>query len=299
MTHWEFPGCDPIEVFVDLAAGRVALAAEPTDVTTVEISASWSGRGERLIPDVKVSFEDGRLEVIAPRRSGLWRGQAGLDLAITMPAGSRCAVRTASADVICSGDLADLDVHTASGDLTAGTVTGTVEANTASGDVRLDETGARTEVRTAGGDVRLARSGGDVTVRTASGDVTIGSAAASVTVATASGDVRLASVAAGRAEVATTSGDVAVGVAAGVGVYLDLASVTGSVNSRLDETEASDDVPLKVVCRTVSGDIRISRATGADSGPRRSFSAPPAVDTPPAVNTPPAVDTPQTPPPAT
>lgn len=286
MTHWEFPGSDPIEVFVDLAAGRVALAAEPTDVTTVELSATWSGRSERLVPDVKVSFEDGRLEVIAPRRSGLWRGHVGLDLAITMPAGSRCAVRTASADVICTGDLADLDAHTASGDLTAGTVTGAVEVTTASGDVRVDEAGAATGVRTAGGDVRLGRARGDVTVRTASGDVTIGSAAASVTVATASGDVRLASVAAGRTEANTTSGDVAVGVVAGVGVYLDLASVSGDVGSQLDETAASDDVPLEVVCRTVSGDIRITRATGADSGPRRSFPALPTVNTP------------QTPPPA-
>jgi Putative adhesin len=282
MAHWEFPGSDPIDVFVDLAAGRVALTAEPTDVTAVELTASWSGRSERLVSDVEVSFEDGRLEVIGPRRSGLWRGHVGLDLAITMPAGSRCMVRTASADVICTGDLADLDVHTASGDITADAISGTVEATTASGDIRLDETGAKAEVRTAGGDVRLARAGGDVLVRTASGDVTIGGAAASVTVAAASGDVRLASMAAGRAEVTTTSGDVVVGVAAGVGVYLDLASVTGSADSKLDETAASDDVPLEVVCRTVSGDIRIVRAPGAGSGPRRSGPAWPAVSIPEA-----------------
>lgn len=280
MTHWEFPGSDPIDVFVDLAAGRVALAAEPVDVTTVELSASWPGRSERLVPDIQVSFEDGRLEVIGPRRSGLWRGHVGLDLAIRLPAGSRCELRTASADVVCTGDLADLDVHTASGDVTAGTVTGTVEATTASGDVRLDETGTEAQVRTAGGDVRLARAGGEVMVRTASGDVTIGSAAASVTVATASGDVRLASVAAGRTEVATTSGDVSVGVATGVGVYLDLASVSGSADSQLDETAASGDVPLEVICRAVSGDIRIARAAGTEPGPRRSFPAPPAVSTP-------------------
>ena len=280
MAHWEFPGSDPIDVFVDLAAGRVALAAGPVDVTTVELSASWSGRSERLVSDIQVSFDDGRLEVIGPRRSGLWRGHVGLDLAITMPAGSRCALRTASADVTCTGDLADMDAHTASGDFTAGTVTGTVNVTTASGDVRLDEAGAEAHLRTAGGDVRLARAGGALEVRTASGDVTIGSAAASAAVATASGDVRLDSVAAGRSEVSTTSGDVLVGVAAGVGVYLDLASVTGSATSQLDETEAGDDVPLEVVCRTVSGDIRIARAPRADARARRSVPALPAVNIP-------------------
>jgi predicted DNA-binding protein with PD1-like motif len=279
MAHWEFAGSDPIDVFVDLAAGRVTLAAEPADLTTVELSASWPGRGDRLIPDVRVSFENGRLEVIGPRRAGLWRGHIGLDLAITMPAGSRCQVRTASADVSCTGDLAGLDVQTASGDVTAGTVSGTAEVTSSSGDVRLEEAAADVHVRTAGGDVRLARAGGDVTLRTASGDVTIGSAAASVTVQSASGDVRLGRVAAGRTEVTTASGDVTVGVAAGVGVYLDLASATGDVSSQLDEADASDDVALEVVCRAASGDIRITRAPGADPWPQRSAAAPPAVST--------------------
>ena len=75
-------------------------------------------------------------------------------------------------------------------------------------------------------------------------------------------------------------------MAAGVGVYLDLASVTGSAVSQLDEAQASDDVPLEVVCRAVSGDIKIARAQGTDSSARRSF---PALET---------VDTPKTPPPA-
>ena len=30
MAHWEFPGSDPIDVFIALAAGRIALTAQPT-----------------------------------------------------------------------------------------------------------------------------------------------------------------------------------------------------------------------------------------------------------------------------
>lgn len=286
MAHWEFPGSEPIDAFIDLAAGRVVLTAQPTDVTTVELTASWPGRSERLPSDVQVSFNDGRLEITGPRRSGLWRGHTGLDLAVTLPAGSRCMVRAASADLTCTGEVAELDAHTASGDVTAAVITGHAEIQTASGDVRLEEAGAGADVRTAGGDIRLARAGGGVRVRTASGDVNIGSAASSVAVVTSSGDVRLASVAAGRSDVQTVSGDIVVGVAEGVGVYLDLASVTGSTTSQLEETAASGDVPLEVVCRAVSGDIRIARASRTDSGPGRSFSALPTVNTP------------QTPPPA-
>jgi hypothetical protein len=262
MAHWDFPGSGPIDLYIDLAAGRIALAAEPTDVTTVELSAPGS-RGEGPVSDVRVSFDDGRLEIVGPRRSGL-RRHGSFDLAVTVPAGSRCMLRTASADVSCKGDLGDLDVHTASGDVVSGVVKGSVEVVTASGDVRLEEAGADADVRTAGGDVRLARAGGDVTVRTASGDVHIEYAAASVTVVTASGDVRLSSVAAGHTDVYTSSGDIVVGVAAGAGVYLDLSSVTGSAISGLDEAEASDDVPLEVTCRTVSGEIRVTRASGAE-----------------------------------
>jgi hypothetical protein len=280
MTHWEFPGSEPIDAFIDLAAGRVMLTAQPTDVTTVELTASWPGRSEQLPSDVQVSFDGGRLEITGPRRSGLWRGHTALDLAVTLPAGSRCMVRGASADLTCTGELAELDAHTASGDVTVAVITGHAEIQTASGDVRVEEAGAGADVRTAGGDIRLARAGGGVRVRTASGDVNIGGAASSVAVVTSSGDVRLASVWAGRTDVQTVSGDIVVGVAEGVGVYLDLASVTGSTTSQLEETGASDGVPLEVVCRAVSGDIRIARASGADSGPGRSFSAQPTVTTP-------------------
>jgi hypothetical protein len=277
MPHWEFPGSDPVDVFVDIASGHVAVTAEPTDITTVELTTA--GRGDRSAPDVQVSFGDGRLEVIGPRRSGLWRGPTGADVTIIVPSGSRCWLHTASADVSCKGDIADLDVHTASGDVVADAVRGTVAAQTASGDVRLDGAGDDAEVRTASGDIRLARAGADVRIRTASGDVHVGSAGGSVTVQTAGGDVRLGPVAAGRTEVTTVSGDATVGVAAGAGVYLDLASLTGTATSHLDETTAGDDIALEVKCRAVSGDIQIIRAGPAESGPDRSVSAQPAVIT--------------------
>src|SRR5215470_9212059 len=171
MSHWEFPGSDPVDVFVDLAAGSVALAARPTDVTTVSLTPSRFGRNaDRLISEVRVTFENGRLEVVGPKRTGLWRGYPGLDLTVALPQGSRCAVRTSSADITCTGELAELDAHTASGDVTATAVTRNLQAATASGDVRAEETGAMADVRTVSGDVRIARAGHDVTARTASGD---------------------------------------------------------------------------------------------------------------------------------
>ncbi|HBW18461.1 MAG: DUF4097 family beta strand repeat-containing protein [Streptosporangiaceae bacterium] len=267
MTTWQFPGSAPIDAFINLSAGSVALTAEPVEVTTVSLVPSKHGKdNDRLISEVRVSLDDGRLEISGPKSLGLRRSSA-LDLTISMPAQSRCTVRTASADVSCMGNLAELDARTASGDVTAASVSGSTMVNTASGDVWLEEAASDVRVHTASGDLNLLRAGGAVTVNTASGDVKVGIADSSVSVRTASGDVRLDSVRAGDTEANTVSGDVSVAVAAGTGVYLDLSSMTGDIKSQLDEQPAGgDDVPLRVSCRTVTGDIRIVRAPARPAG---------------------------------
>jgi DUF4097 and DUF4098 domain-containing protein YvlB len=273
MPHWDFPGSDPIDISIDLASGRVTLDAGPVSATTVDVTPSrFSRNAEKLVDEVRAAFDDGRLEVAGPRRTGLFRGHAAFDVKVTLPEGSHCRVRTASADVTCTGDLATLEAHAASGDITAARVTGRCQAETSSGDIRLGETGTA-EIRTASGDVRLTWARDDVSVRTASGDVTIANAAGDVSGTTASGDFRIASVARGSAEVSTASGDVIVGVNRGVGVYLDLSSVTGSVISQLDETGPSDDIVLGVRCRTASGDIRIIRAAAEPATGRNDMPA--------------------------
>jgi len=165
MTSWDFPGSDPIDILVDLAAGSVALSAEPADVTTVSLTAGRGGRrGEDLIDGVQVTFDNGRLEIIQPKGPSFMRGRSDLDLTVRAPAGSRATVRTASADVACVGDLARLQAKTASGDVTAASVSGLVKVDTASGDVWLEHAGANVEVNTASGDVRLRDAAGDVVV---------------------------------------------------------------------------------------------------------------------------------------
>jgi hypothetical protein len=261
MTSWEFPGSDPIDIIIDIPAGSIAVSAEPTEVTTVRLEPSGPGRrSDQLTSEVQVTFGQGRLEIIQPKTSSFLRGHAGLDLTVTAPAGSRCKVRAASADVGCVGDLAELDAKTASGDITAASVSGRLAVTTASGDVWLEDAGAAVEVHTASGDIRLREAAGDVSVHSASGDISIGTAAASVLANTASGDVQIGSVASGRTSVKTVSGDSAVGVAAGASIYLDLSSLTGRISNQLEETDGGDDVGLQVTCRSVSGDIRIGRA---------------------------------------
>jgi DUF4097 and DUF4098 domain-containing protein YvlB len=261
MATWEFPGSEPIEMFIEIASGSVAVSGEPGPATTVTVHSSRHGHDDPLPPEeLQVSFTDGRLEVIQPKSSSFLRGHASLDVTVQAPAGSSCTVRTASADVSCVGDLAVLEARTASGDVTAASVRGAAAVNTASGDVWLEQAGGPVAIRTASGDVRLSRAGADVAVVTASGDARIGTVGGSVTAQTASGDIEIGSVATGETNVKTATGDTSVGVARGAEVYLNLSSLTGTINSQLAEAAGGEGVALRVSCRSISGDIQIVRA---------------------------------------
>lgn len=259
MANWEFPGTDPIELDINLVAGSISVSAEPTDVITVSLLPSRPGKnGDEALARVRVEYSGGRL-VIAEPQHGLFRHSSGLDLAITMPTGSRCVVRAASCDVHCDGELGLLDVRTASGDVRAATVTGAAQVQTASGDVRLDNVAADVQLRTGTGDIGLRHAGGAADLHTASGDIQLDSAAASVSARSATGDIRIGSMAAGRADLNSVSGDVFVGVVPGIGVYLDLGSVTGNVSNELGQSDATGPTDLEIKGRTVSGNLRVAR----------------------------------------
>lgn len=101
-------------------------------------------------------------------------------------------------------------------------------------------------------------------VSTVSGKVEIGEAAADATVHTASGRVKIGRLSRGQTEIVTVSGEVKVNVAKGTGVYLDMTSISGRVTSKLDPSQASDQVNLHLKCRSISGAIKVAKAELAD-----------------------------------
>lgn len=261
MASWEFPTEGPVQAEISLPAGSVQVTGTQTDTVTVSLEPA-SRAGERLMADTEVSFDGGKLRVITPRRVSVF-GNASLDLAITLPAGSSVAADTASADVTCQGEIGALGGKTASGDVDAEQVGGDVDFTTASGDVRLDETTGDVRVSTASGDLTIGRAGGEIIAKTASGDVRITEAGQSATVKTASGDVRIESISMGLADATTVSGDIVIAIAPDVGVYLDVSTLSGDANSELDSSAGAEgEASLTVSCRSVSGDVRITRAAG-------------------------------------
>jgi DUF4097 and DUF4098 domain-containing protein YvlB len=262
MTTWEFPVSDPIILEATLPSGSIKVIAGPVTTATVSLTPSRSGkRGEELIASTTVEFDAGRLTVTVPDRLRLL-SSTSLDLTVHLPSGSSCQLKTASADISCTGELGSLDARTASGDVTADQVTGSASINSASGDVRLDDAAAMVQVNTASGDTEIGRAGHDVTVNSASGDLRIRRAEGSASARSASGDVRIDSISAGRGEINTVSGDITIAVPAGIGVYLDLSALSGDVRSDLEPAGSDGDATLSLKCRSVSGDVRVTRASG-------------------------------------
>src|SRR5450755_3794167 len=140
MTTWEFPASDPIILEAKLPSGGITVIAGPVTTATVSLTPSRSGkRGEELIASTTVEFDAGRLSVNVPDRLRLL-SSTSLDLTVHLPSGSSCQLKTASADIRCTGEIGSLDARTASGDVTADQMTGPVSITPPSGDGRRDET---------------------------------------------------------------------------------------------------------------------------------------------------------------
>jgi DUF4097 and DUF4098 domain-containing protein YvlB len=266
VTSWEFDATGPVQAEIELPAGSVNVAAKETSTVTVSLH-SGSKAGEKLIGETEVSFEGGTLAVRVPDRIRL-SGNASLDLEIELPEGSRVSASTASADMVLSGELGALDAKTASGEMKAGPVNGDVNLTTASGGIRLEAAAGEVRVETASGDVVIHRADGDIFAKTASGSVTIGQAGQSVTVTSASGDIRLNRIATGLADASSISGDITVAVVPDTGVYLDISTLSGRVSSELHSdigaSPGNGEPDLTVACRSISGNVRLIRATSGD-----------------------------------
>lgn len=232
MPSWEFPAHEPVDLKVRVPSGEVTVSAAATQTATVALDGD-----DRTVAVTRVEFNDGTLSIVVPpdHRVG------SLDVAVELPEGSSCRLNTASGDIECTGELGALDVQTASGDVSAERVSGPARVVAASGNVSVGQA-HEANVDSASGDVRIGWVSGDAQVRSASGDVHIEAASGR------------------RLEVKSASGDISVAVAPGIGVYLDLSSLSGTVSCELEPGEETEQADMTLACRTISGDVRVGRA---------------------------------------
>ncbi|MFC7495251.1 MULTISPECIES: DUF4097 family beta strand repeat-containing protein [unclassified Nocardioides] len=268
MTEHHFDTYEPVALLTEIGKGRVDVTATETEQTHVEISG-------RDADQVEVHQDGRQISVVAPRRGGLFGGDSRLDVRITVPTGSDVILRTGSADIAVAGTIGTGHIKSGSGDAQVEAATGPLLAETGSGNVRIgdaqdavkiksgsgdvvirDAAGV-TSISTGSGDVRVVSAGGQTVVKTGSGDLEVADAAHDVSLTTGSGDLVVSRAHRGRVSAKGASGDVRVGVPAGVPVWTDISTVTGDIRSNL--TGAGRPEPggdhVEIRARTVSGDI--------------------------------------------
>lgn len=243
----EFPTSTPISILASFASGSINITTEERETVNVVVSPYGDSERARLAAEaIDVEFNGDSLSIEAPANTSWHREDHLVKIEVLAPSGSSVLINVASASVKCSGQYSQVQVNSASSEMEIDEVSGDVKIQTASGDTRIVSVGGRLTANTASGDVLVANVGVSVRVNTASGDVEIAEAGGAVHTGTVS--------------VNSASGSVSVGVVSGTGVWLDLNSKSGSINSDLDTTgEPPDTHDLTIQVRTVNGDIDILR----------------------------------------
>jgi hypothetical protein len=277
MTHvFETPGS--VALRIRIPSGRVLV--ETTDAPRTEIELEARGRrGEDLLDQIDVTHDErssGHVVTIEQRDRIRWGplqisfGDA-VEIRVKCPVGTELELSGASTEFRADGRYGRVSARTASGDIRLGDVDGALEVKTASGDLELEHVESdNASLVTVSGDVAVESIAGRLALRTVSGDVALGVARGPLTISTTSGDVDLRSLEAGELHIESVSGDARVGIGRGTRVFVDATSVSGDLNSDLSvgdeipvpapEEAGSDDV-VPVHVKTVSGDVRLVRAS--------------------------------------
>jgi len=265
----------PVEIDVRLTSGDIEV--DPTAEGRVEVELiAHDEESQRLVDDARIELSPHghrpTIVVDVPQKRGFSLnlfGRSGIECRIRCPHDSGLSVRTKSADVSARGTLGGLNVATASGDIDIDRVSGGVNVKSASSDFSAREIAGGVNIQTASGDIDVSVARGPVNVTSVSGDISIGEAYDNVNANSVSGDQDHGAVMQGVVAAHSVSGDVTIAVRRGSRAFLDCSTVSGDTVSELElssDAPAGDGPLVEIRAKTVSGDIRITRASApADS----------------------------------
>ena len=259
----------PVELDVRLTSGDIDVDPSADGRVEVELIAH-DEESQRLVDNARIELNPHghrpTILVDVPQKRGFSIsifGRSGIECRIRCPHESGLSVRTKSADISTRGTLGGLNVQTASGDLDIDRVSGGVNVKSASSDFSAREVGGGVSIQTASGDIDLSIVRGPVNVTSVSGDISIGEAYDNVNANSVSGDQDHGAVMQGVVAAHSVSGDVTIAVRRGSKAFLDCSTVSGDTTSELElssDAPAGDGPLVEIRAKTVSGDIRITRA---------------------------------------
>ncbi|WP_326556387.1 DUF4097 family beta strand repeat-containing protein [Micromonospora sp. NBC_01796] len=208
----------PIATVLNIPAGRVQFIAADRADTTVEVRPAdpAKSRDIKAAEQTTVTYTDGVLRITTSTPDNRLLGPSGsLEVTVQLPTDSRIEAKAASAELRGVGRLGDV----------------TFEG--AYRQIKIDEAGS----------LRLTAIDGDVEVGRLNGPAEI---------STDRGDIRIAEAVRGSVVLRTQSGNISVGVAAGVSAALDAGTGHGRVSNALKNNGATE---LDIHATTSHGDI--------------------------------------------
>jgi len=271
--HKTFETPEPVSLYVEIGAGRIDVRADDVAETTVDVEGNNAD-------EVAVEQRGTQIVVVAPhRRAGFLSGSNDYAIRVTVPTDSGLATKTGSADLVAQGRYGSTKIRSGSGDVRIEELSqdavvetgsggveitrslGDVRIKSGSGDVSIGSTGRSVGVSTGSGDVTLGTTEGSVSVKSGSGDVEVKDAHTDISISTASGDLNVGAIRSGGVQAKAVSGDVRIGIPAGIPVWTDISCVSGRVSSNLEsagQPEEGQDF-IEVRAKTVSGSIHLEQ----------------------------------------
>lgn len=279
MPVFETP--EPISTAVDIALGDIRLTAGERSDTSVEIRPGDASRSAdvQAAAETRVDFADGVLVVKGPNRQN-WFGKGGaIDVTISIPAGSAVQAATGMGNITGKGQLGacklksgmgniTLDesdqsrLETGLGNISVGQAAGFTHVSTGSGKVRISTAVGPTVIKNSNGHSWVGNAADRVQLSAANGDIEVDRAQADVEARTANGSIRLGEIVRGEVDLATSHGQLSVGIRQGTAAHLDLSSSAGRVYNELGSANGPEptDETVNVRARTRAGDVVIRRA---------------------------------------
>jgi DUF4097 and DUF4098 domain-containing protein YvlB len=216
-------------VEVSNTAGTVKVTG--WDRNEVAVTGELGDGTERL--DFATDGKVTRIKVILPSRS---YNVEDTDLVISVPAASRLAVNTVSADIKVNGVLGAQRLQSVSADIRTDAGAEDVECKTVSGDIAVNGSAKKglLTITTVSGDATALKVAGEVNANTVSGNLVLGLGETTrLRVRSTSGDLIMAMrlAADGKLDAETISGDVRLNLVGAVNAEFDVSSFNGEIRN--------------------------------------------------------------------
>lgn len=274
---------EPISLTLEIGVGDVRITAEDRTDTVVEVRPTdeTDNSDVKAAEQASVEYADGVLVIKTPKPRALAldfsRKSRSVDVSIALPTGSHVRGEASMGGLRCSGrlgectfktstghiqldDIGPLNLKTSAGHITVGRVDGHAEVTTGTGRIRIGEIDGAAMVKNSNGNTEIGKVNGDLHVRGANSDISVDHALGSKTDAkTANGSIRVGEVTHGVVVLEAASGDLEIGIGAGMSAKVDVTTDFGRVHNMLESAVESSEKSIDVRAHTSYGDITIHR----------------------------------------